>query len=319
MSRKIHRRCLLTDHISTVAPYSLFLSLYENRYTWKGHAKSLRLLEAYCDRRGMAPEDVTRENILDLSRELREAGLCASSIRQMFCTFRVFYRYLEALDRVKKSPAVILHFVKTAKIEKLPLPLHPLDRIALMSALRTDTREHFQISLAVRLGMECGLRVAEMAALPRAAAHLHTDSLIVTGKRGKTRNIPMTAALKSWIQKWFSKTTGKYFFPHRCEPAALHIKADRINVWMKRAALWAGIKPFTVHRLRDTFGSVLAETGATAPEIKELMGHGSLWAADHYVRLCGNQAQEAHRRAFGPKGENFEQGFGVSDERRRAS
>jgi predicted transcriptional regulator len=55
----------------------------------------------------------------------------------------------------------------------------------------------------------------------------------------------------------------------------------------------------TVHVLRHSFGTQLAECGASVYEIRDLMGHSSIVVSENYVKLASNQGRLAHQKAFG--------------------
>ncbi|HXW60339.1 MAG TPA: site-specific integrase, partial [Myxococcota bacterium] len=55
----------------------------------------------------------------------------------------------------------------------------------------------------------------------------------------------------------------------------------------------------TVHILRHSFGTQLAESGASVYEIRDLMGHSSIMVSENYVKLASTKARTAHQKAFG--------------------
>src|SRR6185369_224407 len=68
-----------------------------------------------------------------------------------------------------------------------------------------------------------------------------------------------------------------------------------------KAARWAGLEhseDFTVHVLRHTFGTQLAESGASVYDIRDLMGHSSIMVSENYVKLASTKARQAHQKAF---------------------
>jgi len=72
--------------------------------------------------------------------------------------------------------------------------------------------------------------------------------------------------------------------------------ADRV----KRVAADTGIeKPVSPHVLRHTYGTMIAENGATAQYIRQTMGHEDLSAASDYIRYAGRQLDEEADRLFG--------------------
>ena len=75
-----------------------------------------------------------------------------------------------------------------------------------------------------------------------------------------------------------------------------------LETWVKKAAEWAHFKEpeeLTVHVLRHSFGTQLAESGASVYEIRDLMGHSSIVVSENYVKLASTKARQAHQKAFG--------------------
>jgi integrase/recombinase XerD len=177
-----------------------------------------------------------------------------------------------------------------------------------MSTLKTDSLEDLQISLTVRLGYECGLRVSEIAGLRIKDIQFPEQLLTVIGKGDKERTVPMTPETRKWLQKYLevrrndSKSgTSPYLFcspRHPLKPIHPHF----LEVWIKKAAQWAGLEDaehLSVHVLRHTFGTCLAEAGASVYEIRDLMGHSSISVSESYVKMASQGARDAHRKAFG--------------------
>jgi site-specific recombinase XerD len=80
------------------------------------------------------------------------------------------------------------------------------------------------------------------------------------------------------------------------------INPDFLETWTKKAASWAGLEnpgEMTVHVLRHSFGTQLAESGASAYEIRDLMGHSSIMVSENYVKLASTKTREAYKKAFG--------------------
>src|SRR5208283_1103236 len=74
-----------------------------------------------------------------------------------------------------------------------------------------------------------------------------------------------------------------------------------LETWVRMAASWSNLTnldDLTVHVLRHTFGTQLAESGASVYEIRDLMGHSSIIVSENYVQLASTSNRDAHRKAF---------------------
>lgn len=267
------------------------------------------------DERGLLPESVRREDVLEFADFLIRPGqtpsgkprsaLSITSQMHTLTTIKKFFQYLGALDLVGKDPTLILPFLKLKKPRRLPRPLHHMDRIALLNGLKIERRKDLETSLAVLLAFQCGFRISELAAIELDRIDFHEKSLSVIGKGDKERVVPLTDQAIDWIQRWYrvrEHKTSPFLFPGLNAPFTRHVKPQKINGWLKRAAQWGGLSGhLTVHVLRHTFGTQLAETGATSYEIRDLMGHESILTGETYVRIASEAPRLAHQRAFGTK------------------
>ncbi len=162
--------------------------------------------------------------------------------------------------------------------------------------------EDQKISLAVLLGYHCGFRVSEIVHLRIRDLDLTRGLITVIGKGDKERTVPMTEFLKDRIKLYLenSKQTRSYLFPSPRNPEK-PIHPDYLETWVKKAAQWAKIEnpnELTVHVLRHSFGTQLAESGASVYEIRDLMGHSSIVVSENYVKLASTKSIRAHQKAF---------------------
>jgi len=174
----------------------------------------------------------------------------------------------------------------------------------LLRNLQTDDLEHQKASLAVLLGYHCGLRVSEIAHLKIRDIDLTQKVLTVIGKGDKERSVPITDTLAGHLRKFFDgnpQPSAPYLFS---SPRSMNkpIHPHFLETWVKKAAQWAGLEnpeELTVHVLRHTFGTQLAESGASVYEIRDLMGHSSIMVSENYVKLASTSTRRAHQKAFG--------------------
>jgi site-specific recombinase XerD len=221
---------------------------------------------------------------------------------------RSFYRYLAGIQAISTDPTAVFHNMPIRSPQRNPRPLSLDDRYALIHNLKMDTPEARRTSLSVLLGLHCGLRVSESAGLKIRDLDLSAGLLSVIGKGDKERTIPMTDPLRDLLQKVIKdlkhdsdKYSSEFVFPSpRDLKKPIHIRY--LEDWVRIAANWAGFKnpeDLTVHVLRHTFGTQLAESGASVYEIRDLMGHASIMVSENYVQLASTSNRDAHKRAFG--------------------
>ncbi len=295
-------------------PYSGFLALCKSIHTKANYHQDLRVLKQFLDQIGITdpikvqPIDMTRFASHLIKPNLTPSGkpraaYSTRSVKRILASTRSFYRYLASIQHITTDPTAVFHNLAIRSPQRNPRPLQPKDRELLVRHLKTDTLDDIRISLAVLFGYHCGLRVSEISQLSLRDLDLTRGLVTVIGKGDKERVVPMTDPLVNLIQKYIQIQTeyqGQYLFPSpRTDAKPIHV--DYLETWVKKAALWAKLdhaEELTVHVLRHSFGTQLAEAGASVYEIRDLMGHSSIMVSENYVKLASTKAQQAHRKAF---------------------
>lgn len=163
--------------------------------------------------------------------------------------------------------------------------------MALMAVCAADpTPAGVRDAAIIALMRVTGLRRAEVAGLDVAAYDRQAQRLTVTGKRNKTRVIPIEdpgarGAMADWLHvrgaergALFTRIArvagGSYAIarrPDNGQPAGLTDQA--IYYILDERRQQAGVEPFTPHDLRRTFAGDLLDAGADLATAQKLMGH----------------------------------------------
>ncbi len=306
------------DDLLLLKPYSDFLAVCKSKHTQLNYHQDLRVFKHFLDQSGIKkPFDVTPRDLTLFAGTLVQPGLTPTgkprpaystrSLKRVLGTVRSFYRYLAATQQVHSDPTAVFHNLPIRSPHRNPRPLPLSARQSLLQALKTDSLDDLRVTLTVLLGFECGLRVSEIAGLKVRDIHLPEEQITVIGKGDKERTVPMTLETRKKVQRYLqesqnvSKVASPYLFPSPRSPLK-PINPHFLEQWVKKAAHWANLEnadELTVHVLRHTFGTCLAESGASVYEIRDLMGHSSISVSENYVRLSSQGARDAHKKAFG--------------------
>lgn len=158
----------------------------------------------------------------------------------------------------------------------------------------------------IRLLYSTGVRIGEALALKDEDVNLEENYLRVKdSKNGKERIIPISTSLVSVCKEYRNY---RDHLPIKDSPGNFFISANGnkcgqgVGSWFKKCLSEAGIH-YTgrnhgprVHDLRHTFAvtslASMAEAGvdlyASLPILSNYLGHGSIGATNHYVRLTAN-------------------------------
>jgi integrase/recombinase XerD len=143
-----------------------------------------------------------------------------------------------------------------------------------------------------------GMRVSELVELPVAAVRGDPRMILVRGKGGKERMVPLSAPAKDALAGWLvahdalddiarasGKPASRFLFPTAGK--AGHLSRQAVHLLVKSLALAAGLNPAVVtpHTLRHAFATHLLEGGADLRVIQTLLGHADLATTEIYTHV----------------------------------
>jgi len=144
--------------------------------------------------------------------------------------------------------------------------------------------------IIARLGIRAGLRRGEIHTLQWSSVDFAQNMIRVEGNNGwqpkdhEARGIPMTKDLATHL-KSLPYRTG---FVLGADRPSLDVMTSYFKKLIKKAELEGNI-----HKCRHTFGSHLAQKGASPRQIQELMGHSSLKTTEIYMHLSPGNLRSA--------------------------
>ncbi len=193
--------------------------------------------------------------------------------------------------------------LKGPRVKKgVPRPIAPDEAVALAETVAEDAREPWIAArdwAVLLLLYGAGLRVGEAVGLTAAILPLG-ETLTVTGKRDKTRMVPLLpqvrAAIEAYValNPWGSSRTEPLFRGAKGGPLSASI--IRANVRRARATLGLGDRT-TPHALRHSFATHLLGRGADLRSLQELLGHASLSSTQVYTAVDAAHLMDVYRNA----------------------
>jgi integrase/recombinase XerD len=232
---------------------------------------------------------------------LTKRRLRASTVARRLSAIRQFYRFLYAEGRRKDDPAAVLEGPKRTRPLPKTLTIDEVDRL-----LRTAGEWAPAAPLPVRLRaarLAClveliyatGLRVSELVSLPASAAQRDARFIVVRGKGGKERLVPLNEAAKRATAAYLAlmveagtdvRAAGtKWLFPSF--GAAGHLTRQHFARELKTLAGAAGLRAaqLSPHVLRHAFASHLLHNGADLRVVQTLLGHADISTTQIYTHV----------------------------------
>ena len=230
---------------------------------------------------------------------LAKRGFKASSVARRLSALRQLYRFLYAEGRRGDDPAAVLEGPKRGLMLPKILSIAAVDRLLKQGhADAADPKRPPSERLrAARLACllevlyATGLRVSELVTLPASSARKDARMLVVRGKGGKERLVPLNDAAKRAMADYLAllKSQGrpetKWLFPSFGESG--HLTRQHFARDLKVLAGAAGLKPAQVspHVLRHAFASHLLHNGADLRVVQTLLGHADISTTQIYTHV----------------------------------
>lgn len=266
-------------------------------------------------RGGVAGADAAA--VRDYLADLGARGLKASSAARRLSAVRQFNRFLYAEGHRADDPTAAISGPKRAR------PLPKTLRVADVERLLATAREPLdhpestpgeqlraaRMSCLLELLYATGFRVSELIALPASAARTKEDFLIISGKGGKERLVPLTAKAKAAARLYLElrgksgAEASRHLFPAESESG--HLSRQAFARDLKALAAAAGLRADLVspHVLRHAFASHLLQNGADLRIVQELLGHADISTTQIYTHVL-DERLKAMVRDLHPLGGN---------------
>ena len=248
---------------------------------------------ASCAASGQTVTNANQACISTYLSSLAQAGLAPRSQARKLSCLRQFYRFLlrdgvRSDDPTDKTTAPRLG-------QSLPKFLTEAEIDALFTA---SAAIEGPTGRCARAGLEIlyatGLRVSELLSLPASALSGDAAILLIRGKGGRERIVPLSDAARlraAELRAYHPKAT-RFLFPGR--PPTEAMTRQGFALILKRVALQAGLDPARVspHVLRHAFASHLLARGADLRSLQMLLGHADIATTQIYPHVLAERLQK---------------------------
>ncbi len=264
--------------------------------TLASYGRDLKDLSDWMTERSATLSAAAQSDIEAYLAHLAAQGMAQSTRARRLSAIRQFYRFGHEEGWREDNPAIRLK--GPGRQRHLPKTLTEDEVERLLSAARNTGRtpNRLRNTCLIELLYATGMRVSELVSLPVSAARGDPRMLLIRGKGGKERMVPLSdparAALSAWVcdrdaseEAVKGQKASPYLFPSRGK--AGHLTRHRFYLLIKDLAVQAGINPSTVtpHTLRHAFATHLLANGADLRTIQTLLGHADVATTEIYTHV----------------------------------
>ncbi|MFQ3622841.1 MAG: site-specific tyrosine recombinase XerD [Acetobacteraceae bacterium] len=274
-----------------------------SRNTLAAYAADLADFAAFCAARGLGADAVGTEELRAYLAALHAAGLSPRTAARRLSCLRQFHLFLLRDGVRADDPTAALEAPKPGR--RLPKVLTEAEVLALLEAARRlPDGEGIRATALLELLYATGLRVSELVTLPRGAVRPGAEAILVRGKGGKDRLVPVGEAAREAVLAWLAEEARRrgdgpaprHLFPSRA--AAGHLTRQGFALLLKQVATAAGIDPRRVspHVLRHAFATHLLARGADLRSLQAMLGHADIATTEIYTHLDHSRLEAALAR-----------------------
>jgi integrase/recombinase XerD len=282
--------------------------------TLEAYSRDLDDLSAFLAARGRTVATAATPDLRAYLGDLAARGFKPASVARRLSAIRQLYRFLYAEGHRSDDPAAILEGPKRSRPLPKVLTIGDVDRLIAAARRAADATEvpvperlrAQRLYCLLELLYATGLRISELVALPASAARRDERALIVRGKGGKERLVPLNEAAKAAMRGYASLRgqaekemrelpASKWLFPSFGEGG--HLTRQHAARELKGLAGAAGLRAAQVspHVLRHAFASHLLHNGADLRVVQTLLGHADISTTQIYTHVLDDRLKSLVR------------------------
>jgi len=248
-----------------------------------------------------------RDDIEGYLLQCQAQGLATSTRARRLSAIKQLFRF--AVDEGWRADNPAIQIGGPGRPKRLPKTLGQDEVSRLLEAARHTGRtqtDRLRNTCLIEVLYATGMRVSELVSLPLSAARGDPRVVLVRGKGGKERMVPLSPparqALAAWVAHVDAENAAKAAqtgAPHSrflfASSGKLgHLTRHRFYGLIKDIAVAAGVPPakVTPHTLRHAFATHLLANGADLRAIQTLLGHADVATTEIYTHVLEERLRD---------------------------
>ncbi len=276
------------------------------RNTQLAYARDLKDFDDWLTGQSQTLAEATRADVEAYLVHCDTQGLARATRARRLSAIKQLYRF--AFEEGWRSDNPAIQISGPGRDKRLPKTLSVEEVDRLLEAARThgaNATQHLRNTCLLELLYATGMRVSELVELPLSAARGDPRMLLIRGKGGKERMVPLSPPARTALAAWVAerdagdararadrKPTSPYLFASR--GASGHLTRHRFYMLIKELAVAGGVAPakVTPHTLRHAFATHLLANGADLRSIQTLLGHADVSTTEIYTHVLDERLKE---------------------------
>jgi len=222
--------------------------------------------------------------------------LARSSVARKSSALRRFFAFLAEEGLRPDDPSDALPRPGAARTLPRTLGHEDVDRLFAEIERRLSIERspaNLRLSALIELLYGSGLRATELVSLPRNLVRHDQPYLILRGKGGRERLVPVSDRARAAAAEYAATLPkeGAYLFP---SGETGHLSRVRLFQLLRNLAADAGIRPDRIspHVLRHAFATHLLEGGADLRALQTMLGHADIATTQIYTHVDSRRLVE---------------------------
>jgi len=273
-----------------------------------------RDLMDFMDHCPVALIDANAEHIRSWLHTLSKRGMAASTTARRISAVRQFYLFLFRDGIKSDNPATNIESPRRGR--PLPQVLSETEVDMLLATAKdmaeeNPTVKNYRLLTLLEMLYATGMRISELVSLPRRTITADSAMLLIKGKGGRERMVPLGGEARMALSTYFqyldssvkndkgqTKHPSPFVFPSGGKEG--HLTRRRVGQMLKELALAAGISPakLSPHKMRHAFATHLLSHGADLRAVQQLLGHADISTTQIYTHVLEERmkalVQQAH-------------------------
>jgi len=272
-------------------------------HTLKAYQANLEAFEVFITEQGSLEtiEEVSYGEIRAWIVSLIQSGNTPRTVNRKLSALRSYYKFLLRIGSIPVSPLKEHKALKTDTKVALPFSQEEIQRLLAADFFPEEYTGVLQRTV-IQLLYYTGIRRSELIELKVQDVDLSEGLIKVLGKRNKERLLPLLPEIKTQLtqlmeqqkQYQISRESEHFFVNSRGKKLSEAFVYETVKTYLSKVSTKTKRSP---HVLRHSFATHLLDQGADLNAIKDLLGHSSIAATQHYTHSSMKKIQDIYKKA----------------------